>query len=271
MRFNLICFSILVSITSLAHAGSKEAALKVLPSKEIIITGHPDYAPIIWKSEKTGELQGVAVELVVMAFKELGVTVKTFNSGTWGRAQEEVKEGRVDMLLPPYTNAERVLVYEYYKNPILTDETAVFVKKGAKVKFNKFKDLEKFTGAAIIDDSFGTKFDKLMKTKLKIERLATTEQCFEFLMSDRANYMIAGINSGLAVAARLGFENKITVLPKRIITTGMYAPISKKSAWNKPEIHTFINQRIAAYEKAGEVKKLEKKYWALFKAEKSGK
>lgn len=268
MKLSGVLFLSVLMLAGFASAGIKEAAIKVLPSKEIVVTGHPDYAPIIWKSEKNKHLQGVAVELVEMAFKELGVTVKTFNATTWGRAQEEVKEGRADLLLPPYTNAERILHYQYYKTPILTDETAVFVKKGAKVKFKKFEDLAKYPGAAIIDDSFGNEFDRLMKTKLKIERLATTEQCFEFLMSDRASYMIAGFNSGMAVAARLGFENNIAVLPKRIITTGMYAPISKKSAWNKPEIHEFMNQKILEYAKRGIVKKLEKKYWALFRAEK---
>lgn len=259
----LLFLSVLIFQSGFAFAGMKEDALKVLPGKDIIVTGHPDYAPIIWKTDS--KLQGVAVELVEMAFAELGVKVKTFNASTWGRAQEEVKEGRADMLLPPYTNEERILVYEYYKTPILMDETAVFVKKGSKVKFKKFEDLAKYSGVAIIDDSFGNQFDKLMKTTLKIERLATTEQCFDFLMSDRANYMVAGLNSGLAVAAKLGFENKVEILPKRIITTGMYAPISKKSPWNKPQIHKFINKRIESYAKRGLVKKLEKKYWAIFK------
>ncbi|MBC7466634.1 MAG: transporter substrate-binding domain-containing protein [Bdellovibrio sp.] len=264
--FGFLILTILL-LADVANAGLKENAIKILPSKEIVVTGHPDYAPIIWKSAESKHLQGVAVELVEMAFKELGVKVKTFNASTWGRAQEEVKEGRADMLLPPYTNAERLVSYQYYSSPILMDETAVFIKKGTKIIFKKIEDLSKFSGAAIIDDSFGNEFDSISKAKLKIERLATTEQCFEFLMSDRANYMIAGYNSGMAVAARLGFENNISVLPKRIITTGIYAPISKKSAWNKPEIHEFVNQKILEYGKKGIVKKLEKKYWATFKKE----
>ncbi|MFZ3231444.1 MAG: transporter substrate-binding domain-containing protein [Pseudobdellovibrio sp.] len=252
-----------------SFAGIKEAALKVLPESKIInITGHPDYAPIIWQSKASKELVGVAVELVEKAFGELNVKVLFSNSGTWGRAQEEVKEGRMDLLLPPYINDDRVLHYEYYKNPILMDETVVFVKKESKLKYVKNEDLQTKTGVAIIDDSFGSEFDKFMKEKLKVERLTKTENCFEFLMNDRADYMIAGLNSGLAMATKLGIENKVKILPKRIITTGLYIPFSKKSPWNKPEIHEFINQRIASYVKNGLDKKLVKKYWDLLKAEK---
>lgn len=253
-----------------AQAGLKESALKVLPAKkEITVTGHPDYAPIIWKSKKKNELHGLAVELVQMAFAELGVKVKTFNSETWGRALEEVKEGRVDMLLPPYLNKERLIVYDYYKKPILMDETAVFIKSDKKMKFNQFSDLKKYNGAAIIDDSFGSEFDLFSKTNLKIERLTTTQKCLEFLMSDRADYVIAGLNSGTAVMAKMGLTDKIKILPKRIVLTGLYAPFSKKSEWSKPEIQEFINQKIASYVQSGVAKKLEKKYWELFKTESS--
>lgn len=253
--------------TSAASSALKMTALQEIPSKTIIVTGHPEYVPFIWKSPKTGKLQGVAVEMLEKAFKELGVEVKTFNSTTWGRAQEEVKEGRADLLLPPYLNPERAANYQYYKFPFLMDATAVFIKKGKKIVFKKFDDLSTYRGTAIIDDSFGPEFDQVMKKKLKVERLATTEQCFEFLMSDRADYIIAGLGAGMAVVARLGYEQQIVILPKRIITTGMYAPISKKSLWNKPAIHEFINQRLRAYEKQGLEKKLEKKYWARFKSE----
>ena len=260
--------AIVLIISNSVSAGLKEDALKHVPvSKLIKVTGHPDYPPVVWAAKGGEELHGVAVELMELAFSELGVKVKTFNSGTWGRAQEEVKEGRIDILLPPYQNAERLLVYEYFKNPILKDETVIFVKKGKAFSFKKFEDLVGKSGVTIIDDSFGNEFDKFMKEKLKIERLAKTEQCFEFLAKDRAQYMIAGLNAGLAVAKKNGVEKNFEILPKRVVMTGMFAPISKKSEWNHPAIHKFINTRIAAYAKSGLVKKLENKYWEAYAKE----
>lgn len=257
-------FLFFIFYSSWVFAGLKEEALKEVPeSKLITVTGHPDYPPVVWVSSGK-KLQGVAVELVEMAFAELGVKVKAVNSQTWGRAQEEVKEGRVDVLLPPYKTEERVKIYHYYKAPILMDETVIFVKKGKKFSYKKHEDLIGKNGVAIIDDSFGAGFDKLIKKKLKIERLAKTEQCFEFLLKDRAEYMIAGVNAGTSVAKKVGIDREVEILPKRVVITGMYAPISLKSKWDKPAIHNFINSRIEAYTKNGITKKLEKKYWGIF-------
>ena len=112
----VLIFTLFIVSQSL-FAGLKEDAIKVLPaSKTISVTGHPDYVPMIWASKDNKEIRGLVVELVEMAFAELGVTVKRFNSGTWGRAQEEVKVGRIDMLLPPYKTKDRELIFEYYKD-----------------------------------------------------------------------------------------------------------------------------------------------------------
>ncbi|WP_127718143.1 ABC transporter substrate-binding protein [Halobacteriovorax sp. HLS] len=197
---------------------------------ELTATGHPDYPPIAWESG--GSLKGASVELVKAALKNLGHTVRFVPVGTWGRAQEEVKSGRIDILLPPYKTPKRELVYTFPERPFLMDKTAIFTKKGKVIKFNEFKDLKQFDGVAIVNDSFGDKFDKADNDHKILKRLSKTEQCLQFLLRGRADYLIAGQNAALAVISKLGLKDKFDIQEQLIIETGMYTAISKKSVYN---------------------------------------
>lgn len=265
MKLLIILSLLAFSFTSVAETDLKKMAL---PNNRVItITGHPDYPPVMWINKETKEFQGIAIEMMQMIFSEIDVKVIFTNVDTWARAQEEVKNGKIDLLLPPYKTEERLPFYNYATEPFMQDETVVFVKKGQDFKFNSFEDLLKFPGTAIINDSFGSEFDKFEMTHKNITRLATTEQCFRFVDKDRARYVIAGLNSGMAALVQLRWEDRFVVLPKRVITTGMYAPISLKSKWNTPEVNNYLKLKFIEYNRKGIVKKLEKKYLALFKKE----
>jgi polar amino acid transport system substrate-binding protein len=261
---------LLLGLLSLvASASEKEDLRKLkLPNNRVItITGHPAYPPVVWATRDGKELQGLAVELMKMIFSEINVTVKVMNVETWGRAQEEVKNGRIDILLPPYKTAERLLIYNYSANAFMMDETAVFVKKGKEFLFENFNDLLKYQGTAIINDSFGTEFDSFDKKNTNITRLATTEQCFRFVAKDRARFIIAGANAGLAALVKLNLEKEFVMLPKRVILAGLYAPLSIRSEWNIPEINAFLNKKFQEYNANGTIRILEKKYMNIFKQE----
>ena len=254
--------------TSVAETDLKKISL---PNNRVInITGHPDYPPVIWFNKESKEFQGIAVEMMQMIFNEADIKVNFTNVESWARAQEEVKNGKLDMLIPPYKTKERLPYYNFATDPFIMDDTVVFVKKGKEFDFEKFEDLLKYPGTAIINDSFGSEFDNFEMTHKHLTRLSTTEQCFRFLDKDRARYIIAGINSGIAALASLHWDDRYVILPKSIIKTGLYAPISLKSHWNTPEVNIYLNEKISEYKRKGIVKKLEKKYLELFKKENKG-
>lgn len=260
---------LLLGLLSLVVSANEKDLRKLkLPNNRVItITGHPAYPPVVWATRDGKELQGIAVELMRLIFSEINVTIKIINVETWGRAQEEVKNGRIDILLPPYKTAERLLVYNYSTNAFMMDETAIFVKKGKEFPFENFNDLLKFQGTAIINDSFGTEFDAFDKKNSNVTRLPTTEQCFRFVEKDRARFIIAGANAGLAALVKLNLEKEFVMLPKRVILAGLYAPISIRSEWNTPEINAYLNKKFQEYNANGTVRVLEKKYMNLFKQE----
>lgn len=265
MKILLFLLLITLSFTSVADADLKNISL---PNHRMItITGHPTYPPVMWINKETNQFQGIAIELLQMIFSEINVKTTFINVDSWARAQEEVKSGRIDLLLPPYKTDERIAFYNFATESFMLDETVIFVKKGMEFKFENFKDLLTFPGTAIINDSFGSEFDNFEIIHKKLTRLPTTEQCFRFVDKGRARYVITGLNSGRSVLSRLNWENKFVVLPKRVVVTGMYAPISNKSNWNTIEVNNFLKKKFGEYNRKGIVKKLEKKYLAILKKE----
>ena len=265
MKFFTAFLFIFFSFKSVADTDLKETAL---PNGRVItVTGHPTYPPVMWINKDTNQFQGIAIELLQMIFSEINVKVSFINVDTWARAQEEVKSGRIDMLLPPYKTSERISLYNFAAESFMRDETVVFVRKGMEFKFDHFNDLLKFPGTAIINDSFGSDFDSFEIVHKNLTRLATSEQCFRFVDKGRARYVIAGLSSGTALLSKMNWEDKFSVLPKRVVVTGMYAPISLKSRWNNTEINNYLKKKFDEYNRKGIVKQLEKKYLAILKKE----
>lgn len=263
--------TLILLVFSFISAADTDLKKISLPNNRVInITGHPDYPPVIWFNKESKEFQGIAVELLQKIFNEADIKVNFVNVESWARAQEEVKNGKMDMLIPPYKTKERLVYYNFAADPFLMDDTVVFVKKGKEFDFEKFSDLLKYPGTAIINDSFGSEFDQFESRHKHLTRLATTEQCFRFIEKDRARYIIAGVNSGIAALASLRWDDRYVILPKKIITSGLYAPISLKSSWNTPEINIYLNDKFTEYNRKGIVKRLEKKYLELFKKENKG-
>jgi polar amino acid transport system substrate-binding protein len=269
MKLILILIFLITSQISFALTDAELKKTLFPNNRTINLTGHPDYPPVVWQEKGSRKLVGIAVKLLERAFSEINVKLNVINTDTWGRAQVEVAEGKIDILMPPYLNDERLKVYSYPKEPFLMDDTVIFVKKGHRFKFDKLDDLIGKTGVAIIHDSFGSEFDTFEKKSLKVTRLPKSEHSISFLLKGRAKYMVGGYNAVLAVASKMGVLDQVEVLPHRIIVTGMYTPISRISAWNSPELLSYLDRKVLEYKKEGYIKKLEEKYLKIYKAEAS--
>lgn len=261
-----ICMS---SMLVLSAHGADLKTMALPNNRTITITGHPDYPPVMWVDKESGKFQGIAIELLEKMLSEVDIKPLFINVETWARAQEQVKNGQIDILIPPYKTEARQKIYNFPADAFMRDETVVFVKKGKEFKFDTFEDLLKHPGVAIINDSFGEEFDGFEKKAKHLRRLPTTEQSFRFVDKDRAHYIIAGINSGNAAITKLNWEGRYVYLPKRIVVAGLYLATSKKTVWNIPEFNSYLNKKYKEYNRSGIVKDLEKKYLTILKKEKS--
>lgn len=192
------------------------------------ISGHPSYPPITW--EENGTIVGVGAELARTIFTELKLPFEIKADGRWIRVQKDAEAGDLDVIMTIYQNQERKR-YLDYTIPILKDPNVVFVWKGKAFPFRSWKDLIGRQGVANTGESFEEKFDLFIKEQLTVEWVPNAVQNFRKLESGRADYYISGLYAGLTLAAVEGFEDRVEVLPKPIVTADFHMAFSKKSKY----------------------------------------
>ncbi len=234
--------------------------------KKIVISGNAEYPPLTWQDKSNPKkLIGFAVELLEIAFSDTEIEVDARYVGPWARAQNEVKQGNIDMLGGAYITEERQTYMDYIIPPFVMDPTVIFVKKGKPFHFEKWEDLIGLTGGTPLGNSYGEKFDSFAKKNLKIELVPKINQAFKKLARERNDYVIYGMYPGLAEAEATGFSDKIEHLSNSIISEGLYFTISKKSPCNSRDIKDHLSRKVKEFSEKKIPDKLIKKYLQIWR------
>ena len=236
------------------------------PGRVIRVTGNADYPPLTWQDRKDPEkVTGFAIELLELAFKDLGIQVAGTYVGPWARAQANVRTGQVDMLAGAYITEERQTYMDYVTPPFVMDPTVIFVRKGDPLKFERWEDLIGLKGGAPIGNSFGEKFDQFEKAYLDVERVPVLDQAFGKLLAGRSRYVVYGLYPGLAEAEAAGLRDKLSYLPDSVISEGLYFTISKKSPFDTPEVRAYLSKKVKEFARQKLPERLMEKYLKLWR------
>jgi len=223
----------------------------VYASKTIIVSGHPEYPPVMW--QEGDDIIGVGTEITKMVFEELGITVDSKFKGSWLKVQKGINEGSIDALVGIYMT-EQNKKNMYYSIPYMKDPVVIFVAKDKTFPYKKWDDLIGKKGTIIIGESYGKEFDKFIAAKLTISRSVKTEESFNKLLSGEVDYFVFAMYSGLIEAERLGIANRVEYLPAYVVSENFYITIAKESKLVRylPQ----INKKIEKLVKDGTVDKL---------------
>lgn len=201
--------------------------------KQLSATGNSEYPPYLWRTDKKSNDLSGAISLIM---EELGRRMKRDielkHVGSWSRAQEEVKSGRVDLIAGAFYTAPRSEWMDYVYPAFLTTSSVVWKHAGSGVNFRGRSDLVGQLGVTVINNSFGQSFDEYAKNNLKIEYVASLEQAFKMLVLDRVDYVLYEKNPGLAYASKMGVNEQVSELSPSISSEGLYLTMSHKSACN---------------------------------------
>lgn len=233
--------------------------LEAQECSKIVISGNPDYPPITWSDNRASmPMQGIAIELVEMAFSELSIPVEVVHLGNWKRAQHSAMTGKIDLLAGPYQTPERSAYLEYREPAFMQDPVAIFFKKGREVDISDWSVLKSMTGARPLGHRFGDEFDGFAQKNLMFYSASSIQQLFEMLVNERVDYVIYGLNPGLAEAAKGGFSDEVSYAPNFITSEPMYLPFVKDSPCRK--YAKFLSKKTATFIETGVVKELTAKY-----------
>ena len=213
----------------------------------IISAGAEDWHPVAYRDKDSGQIKGIAFDMVAKVAEKLNVRL-TVKQMPWKRMLELLKDGRLDMAIAIYWNAERDQ-YLSYSVPYLDNAATIFVRKNNVFSFTKFEDLLPYHGLKPAGGSFGEAFDKFARQhNLSLREIHGASQVKEkmvtLVLRERYDYFIADYLDGMMFLKQTNRDTLITPLEKTLNMTQVHFAISRKSDCLVllPEINAALRQ-----------------------------
>lgn len=218
-------------------ARSTAAAAPAAPGcTQLVASGNPEYPPYLWRSPSDPQrLIGANAELMQWLSREVGIPIDTRYVGPWGRVQEEMRAGRIDLLAGAFFTLPRTEYMDYFHPAFRDTRTVVWTRSDRSVPYKRWSDLRSHQGVTVINNSFGVDFDQFARQSLKITQVATIEQAIQMLQRGRADYMIYEDSPAEAYAARIEGVSLQPLAPA-VANEGLHLTLSHRSRCNTPEL-----------------------------------
>ncbi|MCP4023989.1 MAG: amino acid ABC transporter substrate-binding protein [Desulfobacteraceae bacterium] len=209
------------------------------------------YAWIEDNKPESNNMVGVGMDILHAFFDELKIELQP-KIYPWARSLHYAKSGEIDALLTIFYTKARAEFMEFPEH-YLDIDVCVIVPKGKIFKFEKWDDLIGKRGIGIRGDSQGNEFDNFDKTTLNIFRVTDIKQAFAMLVhKDRMDYLIYVRETALIDAAKLGYSDKIEILPVPVTSQKLYITFAKKSKYAK--YVPALSKKIKLWKSNGKIK-----------------
>jgi len=226
-----------LALAAAAHAQAPASAPSSTPAcRQLVASGNPQYPPYLWRAAENGDrLVGANAEMLAWLSKELGLPIEARYVGPWGRVQEEMRAGRIDLIAGAFFTLARTEYMDYFHPAFHETRSVVFVRSGSRLDYRRWSDLAPLQGGTVIGNSFGEEFDRYSREKLKLSQVASVEKALLMLQKSRIDYLIYEDSPALAYLARLNIEG-IRPLKPAVASEPLYLTLSHRSACNTPEM-----------------------------------
>ena len=210
----------------------------------LVASGNPQYPPYLWRDPTDEQkLVGANADLMQWLAAEIGIPVETRYVGPWGRVQEEMRAGRIDLIAGAFFTLPRTEYMDYFHPAFRETRSVIWTRTAAPVAYKRWSDLVPKQGVTVINNSFGVEFDHYARQSLKISQVASIEQAILMLQRGRADYLIYEDTPAEAYAARNGGPAIQPLMPA-IAREGLYVTLSHRSRCNTPELRGRIARAI---------------------------
>lgn len=241
----------------LAMAGGK--------CERLIVTGSPDAPPYLWRDPQDPKhLMGASADLFKQAAQELGIKVEVLFAGKRSQALEEVRSGRMDMLVDAPLNQAELEALDYIHPPLIQNEVMVWTRHDQALPMDTLADLQGHKGAASERIRLTQAFDAAVKARLTLERLSNLTEAFRKLMLGQVDYVLASRYPGTAMVQTLGLAKDLVARPQPVDQPGLYLALSFNSACNDPWLRGQLAKKMtesAASDLSGEAVKRNLEIW----------
>ncbi|WP_162245935.1 MULTISPECIES: ABC transporter substrate-binding protein [unclassified Roseateles] len=231
---------LLVLLQALVWAGGAQAQAPASPGaptcRQMVASGNPQYPPYLWRgAEDEDRLVGANAEMLAWLSKELGLPIEARYVGPWGRVQEEMRAGRIDLIAGAFFTLARTEYMDYFHPAFHETRSVVLVRRGSRLEYRRWSDLAKLQGGTVIGNSFGEEFDRYARENLNLSQVASLQQALQMLQRSRVDYLIYEDSPALAYLARLNIDG-VRPLRPAVASEPLYLTLSHRSPCNTPEM-----------------------------------
>jgi polar amino acid transport system substrate-binding protein len=252
LRFLLATLALLFAASACGGSsspnGTVPAPKPVQACSSIVLTGHPAYPPVAWADGAT--LKGGGIQVIRRVARDNGVTVHVVNEGTWDDAQMAVRNGQADAIVGLYRTQARLAYFSYVSPPLAPDPSSVLIKRGAPLSYTGWNSLIGKTGVVGVGESYGTKFDAFLKSKLTTHRVNSLQDIYQALLDGKADYGLSGYYAAVTTAPKT-----IAFATPDFVTEGLYLAFAKDSLCARTLTPAF-SREIATLAANGTIKRI---------------
>ncbi|MBI2254855.1 MAG: transporter substrate-binding domain-containing protein [Proteobacteria bacterium] len=230
-RWRPACF-----VAALALSSFFGQAADAQACKSLVASGNPEYPPYLWPDPANGDhLIGANAALMSLLANEIGIPIEVRYIGSWARVQEEMKNGRIDLIAGAFLTQARLEYMDYVHPIIATTRSVVITRADSTLNYAEWANLAGHDGVTVINNSFGEAFDQYAKQNLKIEEVGKLDNALQLLAHGRADYLVYEDAPARAFAARLGITD-LKEAETSISNEDLYLTLSHRSACNTGEL-----------------------------------
>jgi polar amino acid transport system substrate-binding protein len=216
---------VLLAVPSLTLAAGK--------CERLIATGSPDAPPYLWRDPQDPKhLMGANADLLKQAATELGVNVEIVYAGKRSQALEEVRTGRMDLLVDAPLNAAQLDALDFVHPAIARNDILVWTRHDQAMVVDKLADLVGHSGAVSVKTRLTQPFETVVAAQLSLERSPGLVQAFQKLALGQVDYVLAGRYSGMVMSQTLGLSADLVARPVVVDAPGLHLALSFNSACN---------------------------------------
>lgn len=199
-----------------------------------VATGSPDAPSYLWRDPQDPKhLIGISADLLTQAASALGLKVELLYSGKRAAALDEVRSGRVDLLVDMPLLVSELDNLDYIHPAMVQNDYLVWTRAGSTLVYHSLADLYGHAGVVSAKARLSPEFQALAHEHLNLQTAEDLPHALHKLAAGEVEYAVAGRYAGPAMAARPGLDGLASrELP--VDRPGLYLALSHDSACNDP-------------------------------------
>lgn len=211
---------------------------------------------------ENGKAGGFATEVLEKVLPKMNVEPK-IEFMPWKRATEMAKAGETDAVYSASYNAERAEFLIYPETPLHPSEYVFFIRKAdvGKLKFDTLDDLKDHKVGVTRGYSYSDEFLKKIEELKNSEEANSDELNFEKLNGGRIEYFPADLLNGITLLKKMGIQDQITYLDKRLKVKDYFIAFSKKSPRINEGFVKKFSDELKAFIQTDDYKRIHEKYY----------